>query len=122
MFGLVFFTDTEDNEVDSHICSHSMEAETLLPPGVLQPDQLALFLRAFNQVVLHLLHSSMSLKEAKRICSWFLIWIWMILIIFTNQNEAACQKSALYLVWKGKISKLSNKRPPRKLGGHVSDS
>ena len=44
MFGLVFFTDTEDNEVDSHIFSHSMEAETLLPPGVLQPDQLALFL------------------------------------------------------------------------------
>jgi hypothetical protein len=44
MFGLVFFTDTEDNEVDSQICSHIMEAETLLPTGVLQPDQLALFL------------------------------------------------------------------------------
>ena len=41
MFGLVFFTDTEDS--DSHLLSHSMEAETLLPPAVLQPDQLAEF-------------------------------------------------------------------------------
>ena len=42
MFGLGYFTDTEDKEVDSHICCHSMEVEPLLSPGVLQPDHLSL--------------------------------------------------------------------------------
>ena len=46
----------------------------------------------------------------------------MILIIFTNQNEAIYQKSTLYLVWKGEILKVSPERPQRKLRGHVPDS
>jgi len=56
MFGLVFFTDTEDKEVDSHLCRHSMEAEPLLPPGALQPDQLAAFLEQVR-------HRSVSIRK-----------------------------------------------------------
>jgi hypothetical protein len=41
----------------------------------------------------------------------------MIFIIFTNQNEAAYQKSDRFLVCKEEISKLSPERPPRKLRG-----
>jgi hypothetical protein len=48
--------------------------------------------------------------------------IWMILIIITNQNKAAYQKSTFYLVWKGEILKLSPERPSRKLRGHILGS
>ena len=56
MFGLLFFTDTEDNEVDYHPCCHSMEAEPLLSPGVLHPDLLAVFLEQVR-------HRSVSIRK-----------------------------------------------------------
>ena len=63
VFGLVFFTDTDDTEVDNHLLHHSLTATPILPSPLLPTNQLATFLHQVKQLTVILRPESLLLLQ-----------------------------------------------------------